>query len=171
MPRTSVPLLFLGEFILDVIQPPTEPPDGLNEDSLAPTLLYHMGVGRMQPNMLAAAEALRVKAYEPGFNLKKAYIFICGRWAQYKQSAHYRSQFRRSVANWLSEGDYNNPQSWGDPPDPVLGSDYVKPKEWGPKEWSRDKQLHPEKYLSEAEVKSLFADLNRLLEGKRMPRC
>jgi hypothetical protein len=120
--------------------------------------------------MLAAAEALHIKAFEPGFNPSKAYIFICGRWAQYKQSAHYRSQFRRSAATWLSEGDYNNPQSWGDPPDPTAFSDYKASQPPGPKEWSRDKQLHPEKYLSDSEVKSLFADLQKLLDGKRMPR-
>lgn len=145
------------------------PPDGLNADDLATTLLYHMGVGRNQANMLAAAEALRIKGSQKKWTVSKAYIHIYQRWAEYKGSDHYRSQFRRGAAAFLNEGDYDNPAMWGGSEVKQAESYDLDPMVKEMRDLKRDRQLHPEKYLSEQELGQLWRDLSSLTRKKRMP--
>lgn len=145
------------------------PPDGLNADDLATTLLYHMGVGRNQANMLAAAEALRIKGSQKKWTVSRAYIHIYQRWMEYKGSEHYRSKFRRGAAGFLNEGDYDNPGLWGGSEAKPPESEGLDPMVQEMRELKRDRQLHPEKYLSEKELSQLWKDLSSLTGKKRMP--
>lgn len=150
--------------------PPIEPPpEGMNPDDLATTLLYHMQVGRNQANMLAAAEALRIKSSQKGWTVSKAYIHIVQRWAEYKQSEHYRSKFRRGAAGFLNEGDYDNPALWGGTQaQPEIPTD-LDPMVKEMRELKRDRALNPDKYVSQAEINELFQSVSSLQTKKRMP--
>lgn len=144
------------------------PPEGMNADDLASTLLYHMQVGRNQANMVAAAEALLIKSRN-GLTIPKAYEHIVLRWRDYKGSDHYRSKFRLSAAKFLSEGDYDNPALWGGVEshlevissklDPVAEMRALK----------RDRELHPEKYVTPQEIADLFKSIKSIKTKKRMP--
>src|SRR5262245_45539552 len=123
----------------------------MNHDDLAIPLLRHMGIGWSVQNGVAAAEAFRIKAFQPGFNVSTAYMFILKQWGEYKKSQHYGSQFRRKAAAWLSEGDYDNPQSWGGRP---ILAHQEKPRQMSDVErWQMDKREHPENYPTSAETK------------------
>ena len=151
-------------------QPIEAPPDGLNADDLATTMLYHMQVGRNQANMLAAAEALRIKSSQKNWTVAKAYIHIIQRWNEYKQSEHYRSKFRRGAAGFLNEGDYDNPALWGDTFSPSESvSPNLDPLVKEMRELKRDRALNPDKYVSQAEVAELFKRFSTLKTQKRMP--
>jgi len=150
----------------DIVEPP---PEDMSADDLATTLLYHMQVGRNQSNMVAAAEALRIKSQNKSSATPKAYVHIVMRWREYKGSEHYRSKFRLSAAKFLSEGDYDNPALWG-------GSQYqaevISSKNDPVAEFralKRDRELHPEKYVSAAEVAELFRSVQVIKTKKRMP--
>lgn len=151
------------------INPPIEPPpDGMNADDLATTLLYHMQVGRNQANMLAAAEALRIKSSQKNWTVSKAYIHIVQRWAEYKQSEHYKSTFRRKASDFLNEKDYDNPAIWGglsQEPEREKQRDIISEM----KEWKKDRELHPEKYVSLEEIDQLFKRFATTQTKKRMP--
>lgn len=150
---------------LHMIEPP---PEGLGPDDLAKTLLQHMGVAWSQQNMLAASEALRIGTGESR-KLPQVYVLIVKRWQEYKASDHYRSQFRRKAAQWLSEGDYDNPASWGgkndyvrqEQPQRANGGDSVK-------DWAKDKAAHPEKYPSPAEATAFLNALREIAAKKVM---
>lgn len=156
---------------MDKIQPLIEaPPEGLDADALATTLLYHMQVGRNQANMLAAAEALRIKSSHKGWTVAKAYIHIVQRWAEYKQSEHYRSKFRRGAAGFLNEGDYDNPGLWGGTPDKIAEQfSGLDPMVKEMRELKRDRAIHPEKYISQQELDDLFRKFANVQKKKRMP--
>lgn len=156
------------EIFTDKTEKIEAPPDNLSADDLATTLLYHMQVGRNQGNMLAAAEALRIKSSQKHWTIAKAYIHIAQRWFEYKSSEHYRSKFRRGAAGFLNEGDYDNPALWGGTnviPD-VPGLDPVVAEMRALK---RDRELHPENYVTQKEVAELFERVVTLKTKKRMP--
>jgi hypothetical protein len=143
------------------------PPEGLNHDDLAVSLLQKMQVGWSMVNAIAASEALKLKALQPGWTVPKAFTFIVQMWFNYKASADYRSPYRRKAATWLTESDYDNPQTWGGAP--ILAYQ-EKPKKLSEVElWRGDKELHPEKYPSPEETREFLGKLGELLEKKRMP--
>src|SRR5690349_4813658 len=141
----------------------------MSADDLATTLLYHMQVGRNQANMLAAAEALRIKSSQKGWTVAKAYIHIVQRWTEYKTSEHYRTKFRRGAAGFMNEGDYDNPALWGGTPAQAESSLDLDPTVKEMRELKRDRDLHPEKYVSPVEIANLFKSVDALKTKKRMP--
>lgn len=163
------PANLLQEGVLNINPPIEPPPDGMNADDLATTLLYHMQVGRNQANMLAAAEALRIKSSHKGWTVSKAYIHIVQRWTEYKQSEHYRSKFRRGAAGFLNEGDYDNPALWGGTKaQPEVSTD-IDPIVKEMRELRRDRAMNPDKYVSQSEIAELFRSVSALQTKKRMP--
>jgi hypothetical protein len=147
------------------------PPEGLSADDLCTTLLYHMDVGRNQASMQAAAEALRIKGSKKGWTTAKAYIHVVQRWKEYKQSDHYRSKFRRGAAGFLNEGDYDNPSLWGGTGSHVDQESIqgIDPQVLEMRRLKRDRELHPENYVSLQELASLDKIMSKLQTKKRMP--
>jgi len=143
------------------------PPEGMNADDLAATLLYHMDVGRNQSNMLAAAEAIRIKSAKIS-SIPKAYEHIVLRWRDYKSSEHYRSKFRLSAAKFLSEGDYDNPSLCGGQESESHSVSAKNDIAAEMRALKRDRELHPEKYVSQKELADLFKRFSSTVTSKRM---
>ena len=139
------------------------PPEGLGPSDLAGQLCIDMGVGRSQPNMLAASEALLIKGTQPKFTTSSAYTFIIKRWKEYQASENYRSKFRRKAADWLNEGDYDNPATWGGQPD--IAFKEQRPAQPGVRDWEKHRREHPEEYVP---VSNLFDEMKKIFKAKKM---
>ena len=154
---------------MNKLEPVTEPPEGLGPDDLAKTLLYHMGVGWTAQNSVAAAEALRIKGNQSKWTIARAYVHIYQRWMEYKGSDSYRSSFKKKAASWLTEGDYDNPESWGGTrkATPCVDSTDAKDIIAEMRELKKDRELHPEKYMS---ISDLAGVMEEIAKKKAMPR-
>lgn len=114
----------------------TEPPADSTPDDIAPILLSQIGIGRSAATNNAAVEALRLKGSQPGWTVAKAFVHIYQRAQEYKQSAKFKSEFRKSWDKWLINSDYDAPESWNGTGGKVhitesgqkLASGYIPPK-------------------------------------------
>jgi biotin operon repressor len=90
----------------------TAPPDCLTIDDLAPEILNQLGIGLSAATRNAVTEALRLKSAQAGCTVSTAFVHICKRGMEYKQSPKFKSEFKKSWANWMIDGDYDAPESW-----------------------------------------------------------
>jgi hypothetical protein len=90
----------------------TAPPDDSTIDDLAPEILNLLGIGLAAATRNAVTEALRLKSSQVGWTIPTAFVHICNRGLEYRQSPKFKSEFKTSWVNWMLEGGYDAPESW-----------------------------------------------------------